>query len=133
MKDISKLTPIYLEKYDIEVNPYLTYSQIQQIVNTVIGSDSWAERNQIVDLLVLTHATNMTVQEIEHYGHDLLLTSGLIDAVCGEVVNLSEVYKAIEYTESTARALAQILKELPNLIEPLNQVMKRGTKSSEKR
>ena len=133
MKDISKLTPIYLEKYDIEVNPYLTYSQIQQIVNAVIGSDSWAERNQIIDLLILKHATNMTVQEIEHYGHDLLLTSGLIDAVCGEVVNLSEVYKAIEYTESTARALAQILKELPNLIEPLNLVMKRGTKSSEKR
>lgn len=132
MKDISKLTPIYLEKYDIEVNPYLTYSQIQQIVNAVIGSDSWAERNQIIDLLVLKHATNITTQEIEHYGHDLLLTSGLIDAVCGEVVNLSEVYKAIEYTESTARALAQILKELPNLIEPLNLVMKRGTKSSEK-
>ena len=133
MKDISKLPPIYLEKYDIEVNPYLTYSQIQQIVNAVIGSDSWAERNQIIDLLILKHATNITIQEIEHYGHDLLLTSGLIDAVCGEVVNLSEVYKAIEYTESTARALAQILKELPNLIEPLNQVMKRGAKSSEKR
>lgn len=132
MKDISKLTPIYLEKYDIEVNPYLTYSQIQQIVNAVIGSDSWAERNQIIDLLILKHATNINVQEIEHYGHDLLLTSGLIDAVCGEVVNLSEVYKAIEYTESTARALAQILKELPNLIEPLNLVMKRGAKSSEK-
>lgn len=126
MKEIKKLEPIYLEKFGIEVNPYLTYAQIQQIVNGVIKFDTWAERQQNIELLVLYHTTDMGKEAIEEIGHDVLLQSGLIDAVFMRVVNTDKIYKAIEYTESVGRALSQIVKILPEKIKEIEKAVESG-------
>lgn len=126
MKEIKKLGPIYLEKFGIEVNPYLTYAQIQQIVNGVIKFDTWAERQQNIELLVLYHTTDMGKEAIEEIGHETLLQSGLIDAVFMRVVNTDKIYKAIEYTESVGRALSQIVKILPEKIKEIEKAVESG-------
>ena len=126
MKEIKKLEPIYLEKFGIEVNPYLTYAQIQQIVNGVIKFDTWAERQQNIELLVLYHATDIGKEIIEEIGHETLLQSGLIDAVFMRVVNTDKIYKAIEYTESVGRALSQIVKILPEKIKEIEKAVESG-------
>ena len=125
MKEIKVIEPKYLEDYDVHVNPYLTYAQIQAIVNGVKGLDGWAEREQNIDMCVLAFATDIPTEKLEEIGHEALLTSGLIDAVCGEIKNLLSVYEAIEYTESTKRALAQIVKTLPKYQEQLDAVVKK--------
>ena len=125
MKEIKAMDKVYLEEYDIYVNPYLTYAQIQAIVNGVKGLDSWAEREQNIDMCVLAFATDIPTEKLEELGHDALLQSGLINAVCGEIKNLFSVYEAIEYTESTKRALAQIIKALPKYQEQLDAVVKK--------
>lgn len=125
MKEIVKREPEYLEKYDIHVNPYLTYAQIQQIIDAVKAFDVYTERAQNIDMLVLFHATDMGRENIEKYDHDTLLCSGLIDAVKSRVLNLYLVDEGIEYTESTQRAVAQILKQLPETVKPLQEVMKK--------
>ena len=125
MKEIKAIEPEYLEEYDVRVNPYLTYAQIQAIVNGVKGLDGWAEREQNIDMCVLAFATDIPTEKLEELGHDALLQSGLINAVCGEIKNLFSVYEAIEYTESTKRALAQIIKALPKYQEQLDAVVKK--------
>lgn len=125
MKEIKAIEPEYLEEYDVHVNPYLTYAQIQAIVNGVKGLDGWAEREQNIDMCVLAFATDIPTEKLEELGHDALLQSGLINAVCGEIKNLFSVYEAIEYTESTKRALAQIIKALPKYQEQLDAVVKK--------
>lgn len=125
MKEIKAMDKVYLEEYDVYVNPYLTYAQIQAIVNGVKGLDSWAEREQNIDMCVLAFATDIPTEKLEELGHDVLLQSGLINAVCGEIKNLFSVYEAIEYTESTKRALAQIIKALPKYQEQLDAVVKK--------
>ena len=125
MKDIKAMDKVYLEEYDVYVNPYLTYAQIQAIVNGVKSLDSWAEREQNIDMCVLAFATDIPTEKLEELGHDALLQSGLINAVCGEIKNLFSVYEAIEYTESTKRALAQIIKALPKYQEQLDAVVKK--------
>lgn len=132
MKEIKSTAPIYLNEFDVEINPYLTYAQIQNIVNAVCQFDSWAEREQNIDILVLCYTGAMSKDEIEKNGHNILLQSGLIDAVKENVKNLNKVYEAINYTQSTQRALAQILKEMPKIMEPLERVVKHGNKSSKK-
>ena len=132
MKEIKAMDKVYLEEFDVYVNPYLTYAQIQAIVNGVKNLDSWAEREQNIDMCVLAFATNMTTEKLEELGHDALLQSGLINAVCGEIKNLFSVYEAIEYTESTKRALAQIIKALPKYQEQLDAVVKKYGKPSTK-
>ena len=125
MKEIKAMDKVYLEEYDVHVNPYLTYAQIQAIVNGVKGLDGWAEREQNIDMCVLAFVTDIPTEKLEELGHDALLQSGLINAVCGEIKNLFSVYEAIEYTESTKRALAQIIKALPKYQEQLDAVVKK--------
>ena len=132
MKEIKAMDKVYLEEFDVYVNPYLTYAQIQAIVNGVKNLDSWAEREQNIDMCVLAFATDIPTEKLEELGHDALLQSGLINAVCGEIKNLFSVYEAIEYTESTKRALAQIIKALPKYQEQLDAVVKKYGKPSTK-
>ena len=132
MKEIKAMDKVYLEEFDVYVNPYLTYAQIQAIVNGVKGLDSWAEREQNIDMCVLAFATDIPTEKLEELGHDALLQSGLINAVCGEIKNLFSVYEAIEYTESTKRALAQIIKALPKYQEQIDAVVKKYGKPSTK-
>ena len=132
MKEIKAMDKVYLEEFDVYVNPYLTYAQIQAIVNGVKGLDSWAEREQNIDMCVLAFATDIPTEKLEEFGHDVLLQSGLINAVCGEIKNLFSVYEAIEYTESTKRALAQIIKAMPKYQEQIDAVVKKYGKPSTK-
>lgn len=133
MKEIKVKENIYLEDFDVHVNQYLTYAQIQQIVNAVIKFDTWSERYQNIDMLILYHATNINKEELEKYDVDILKQSGLIDAVKNNIVNLNELNEAIEYTTSVQRALSQIAKMLPTKMKELEKVINYGNKSSKER
>lgn len=122
MKEIKSLDTIYLADFDIEVNPYLTLAQIQQIVNTITKFDVWAEREENKNMLILYHATNIGKEKLEEIDYNTLHDSGLIDAVNGSIKNYSEVDEAVKYTESFQRMISQISRELPELTKSFNKV-----------
>ena len=123
MKEIKGNQTVYLEDYDITVNKYLTYAQIQQIANAVVeasvndSDDTWANRETNIDMLMLYHATDIGKEKLEEIGHDILLTSGLIDAVRYRIENLYSVDDAIDYIENNQRAINKLLKSLPKVLE----------------
>ena len=108
MKEIKVKDKIYLEEYDIYVNPYLTYSQIQKIVEATQQQTVWAFRQQNIDMLVLLYATDIGKENLEKNTHDVLLSSGLIEAVFNSIINIKTLYEAINYTESIQQAFIQI-------------------------
>lgn len=116
MKELKAAEQVYLEQYDVRVNRYLTLAQIQQIVNAIRVFDTWAEREQNKNMLVLYHATDIGKEALEASDYNLLQSSGLIDSVLECVVNIYDIDKALDWTESTQRALAQIIKDgLPQI------------------
>lgn len=116
MKELKAAERVYLEQYDVHVNRYLTLAQIQQIVNAIKIFDTWAEREQNKNMLVLYHATDIGKEALEASDYDLLQSSGLIDSVLDCVMNFYDIDKALDWTESTQRALAQIIKDgLPQI------------------
>ena len=123
MKEIKGNQTVYLEDYDITVNKYLTYAQIQQIANAVIAAsanasdDTWANRQTNIDMLMLYHATDIGKDKLEEIGHDTLLTSGLIEAVRYRIEYLYNVDEAIDYIENNQRAINKMLKSLPKVLE----------------
>ena len=123
MKEIKGNQTVYLEDYDVTVNKYLTYAQIQQIANAVVAAsandadDTWANRETNIDMLVLYHATDISKEKLEEIGHDNLLTSGLIEAVRCCIENLYNVDEAIDYIENNQRAIGKLLKSLPKILE----------------
>lgn len=123
------LQEVNLIEKEITVNPYLTYSQIQNIVNAVCQFDSWADREQNIDILLLYYATNLSKEDIEEYGHEAFLQSGIIDEVRANVKNFGQIREAIAYTQSVEKSLAAISKQLPKIVE---DVKKNGLKPSKK-
>ena len=123
MKEIKGNQTVYLEDYDITVNKYLTYAQIQQIANAVVeasandSEDTWANRDTNIDMLMLYHATDISKEKLEEIGHDVLLTSGLIEAVRYRINNLYNIDEAIDYIENNQRAINKMLKSLPKILE----------------
>ena len=111
------LQEVNLIEKEITVNPYLTYSQIQNIVNAVCQFDSWADREQNMDVLLLYYTTNLSKEDIEEYGHEALLQSGIIDEVRANVKNFGQIREAIAYTQSVEKSLAAISKQLPTIVE----------------
>ncbi len=111
---------------------YLTYAEIQNIVDQVVKSNVWSDRQQIIDMLMLCYCTDIGQDKIAEVGHERLLIDGVIDDVRGQVKNYYQIRQALQYTESTARAIMQLSTEfLPKLQKALkspNNSTKKGKK-----
>lgn len=121
MKELKELDYIYSQKFDINIKPYLSLSQIQKIINEVLQVDNFEERESIIDYLILCYATDIGQQKVDELGPDILLQSGLIDEVKNNIKNLNKLFEGITYHESAGKALREIAKKLP---EDLNEMMK---------
>lgn len=119
MKEI-KAQVVHNEKYDIDINQYLTYAQIQQIVNAVEAAskedDSWSARQTNIDMLVLYHATDIGKEKLEEIGHETLVASGLVEEVNMTIYNYYLIEQAIDYTESMSRAGFKLISQLPSVL-----------------
>ena len=121
MKELKELDPIYSQKFDIKIKPYLSLSQIQKIINEVLQVENFEERESIIDYLILCYATDIGQSKIDELGPDILLQSGLIDEVKDNIENLHKLFEGIAYHESAGKALRSIAQKLP---EDLNEMMK---------
>ena len=121
MIELKELSATKLDN-GIEVKPYLTYDEIQTIVNQVMKSDEWAEREGTIDILLIKFATNVSDADSEKIGHDMFVKSGAMKHIRNNIKNLNQVYEAIAYTESTGRALDRLAKEVLPLIEKVEKL-----------
>ena len=123
MNQLNQLEKLYLEKYDVHVNPYLTYAQIQQIVNSATQFETWAERQQNIDMLVMLHATDIGIETLQEHFHDDFYISGLIDAVKENIKNYNVIQEALQYSERPLNYLISLTKQLPGLEKKLQDVI----------
>lgn len=126
MKEIKNINKIYLDEFDIYVEPYLTYDQIQKISESIATQEDWAVRQQTMDMLILYYATDISKEEMEQVGHDDLLKSGVIDTVKNSINNLNQVQEAIDYIQSPIKALKQFSDKLPEFKKSLQEVINNG-------
>lgn len=133
MKEIKNINKIYLDKFDIYVEAYLTYDQIQKISESIATQEDWAVRQQTMDMLILYYATDISQEELEKVGHDDLLKSGVIDAVKNSIKNLNQVQEAIDYIQSPIKALKQFSDKLPELKKSLQEVINNGRTNNKRR
>ena len=133
MKEIKSINKIYLDEFDIYVEPYLTYDQIQKISESIVTQEDWAVRQQTMDMLILYYATDISKEEMEQVGHDDLLKSGIIDAVKNSIKNLNQVQEAIDYIQSPIKVLKQFSDKLPELKKSLQEVINNGRTNNKRR
>lgn len=132
MRELNPIEKIYLEEYDVYVNPYLSYEQIQQIVRSVMTQEDWIVRQQTIDMLVLYHTTDIAKEEFDKITHEDLLKSGLLEKVKEIVKNLNQIQEAIDYTQSLPRALKQISDKLPEFKKIIQETIIKNGRSNNK-
>ena len=131
MKELQKPERIYIEKFDIYVKPRLSDAEIQQIANNVIKFKTWAERERTMNLMMFIYATEMSDEdEINALDYDLMNECGVFNTVWNTIHNASSILDAIEFSESTLLALSQIAENLPEMLKPIGEVLKRHGKST---
>lgn len=127
MKEIKRKIH-YNEEFDINVNYYLTYAEIQAIADSVVKLESWAERQTNIDMLVLKYATDIPMEVLQEKGHDILLASGLIEDVMYSIKNISQLYEAISYATSMNKFIGDVIKLWPKYQKQIEGVIKDGAK-----
>ena len=130
--NIPEIKKVKLEEYDIEIDSYLTYAQVQQIVNSALHCENWAERQQTIDMLMLYHATNISLEELEKVGHDTLLKSGIIKAVQDNIKNYYQILQGIDFYNSWIKVLSDIVKQMPSTMEKIQKLVVSRYAKSEK-
>lgn len=124
----NEIPQVYLGEYDINVKTYLTYSQIQQIVDNYqvlekLKSDDgrkydyWAARQQHIDMALLLNATDISEEDLKKVSHDQFLFSGVIDKVKECVVNYNQLIEAFDYSEAWDKTLAKIVDSFTNVLK----------------
>lgn len=126
-ENVKAFESVELADYGIHVNRYLTYSQIQSIVDGLKKLNTWAERQQSIDMCILYFATDLKKEEIENHDHDYWLKTGIIEAVNDRIENIYQLNEAIEYEESLKKAIVQISRELPRFSNKVDEVMKNAS------
>lgn len=129
---VPEIKKVKLEEYDIEINNYLTYAQIQQIVNSALHCENWAERQQTIDMLMMYHSTNISLEELEKFGHDVLLQSGIIKAVQDNIENYYQILQGIDFYNSWIKVLTDFAKQMPSTMEKIQKLVVSRHAKSEK-
>lgn len=121
MKEL-KIKTIHDNEYDIEINSFLSATQIDKIAQAVIKLETYLEREQMICYLVLNYCTDMDKTIIEDTDPDVIMRSGLWEAVKNTVYNFYAIEDAIKLYESPVRMLAEIADVLPDLTKQLQGV-----------
>ena len=122
MKDIKDLTipeNVYVEEFDINVRPYLLVEDIINIGNTMVECSDIETQKLVLMMNVLGLCTDIPKEKLtmteneeneDFLGFDLIILSGLWDAVEGLVFNIDDVWDYVDDKEN-------ILKIFGNFIE----------------
>lgn len=121
MKELRiKTTDALMDEFGLaEVKRYLTYSQIQNIINTVMQYQTWAERQTIIDEMVICYTTDLTQKEVEEKTMDYFVQCGLVDYLHYTVENYFDIFEGLKYHESVGKALMELSKNIPQIKEAI--------------
>lgn len=115
---------IYLDKYNIHTHKYLSYAEVQAIAEAVTKFDSWADREQCLDMLMLVFATDIGKDELEKHTHEELLRCGLIEDVRNNILNIYDIQNAIKYMESLSSVILGFIREYQKNPDILKNLIK---------
>lgn len=121
MKELTiATTDSFKDKFGLDsVKLYLTYSQIQNIINTVMQYQTWAERQTVIDTMVLCYTTDLTQEEVEEKTMDYFVQCGLVDYLHYTVENYFDIFEGLKYHESVGKALMELSKNIPQIKEAI--------------
>lgn len=122
MKELEKVKDVYLEKYDVHVNPYMTIQQEQATVNLMMGEeDEFAKKIALMNSVIAFCTDIPTDQDIDL--NDVIM-SGLWEEVAYICANpIFEIESAMKKYNSMDYAFSKLLNKLSDNIEDFTSAL----------
>ena len=117
MRKFKKNRKIYIKKYDIELDKYLTIEGVKGIVEGALSIDELIERDVFIDLSVLKLCGGISDEKIDKLDYNDLIKDGVINIIHNKIVNYDLIDKYINKYEGTAYIVNAFLSDLLKEIE----------------
>ena len=116
---------VHLDKWDIDVVPYLTLDTIENIINDLITCDNGLERDMRLIADILVACTDLYNGEEEvHYTYEDILYSGLwydiLDACPMLRSNIQTIYREVNDFLGLNKSLIHFVDSLTNVVESVD-------------
>lgn len=139
MKELKRPENIYLEKYDVNLRPYLTLQEQQTIVSLLMNSDDLIDRKIRLITGIVEFCTDIPTDDDSIDINDIII-SGLWGTIYGKMYEyIEEVNLAVERYDSMDFAFSKlanmVIEQLDKLADALpneNQLIEIAKKLLEK-
>ncbi len=112
--DYPKNAEFEIEGLKMSVKTYLTISEIEMIVQNVVGIESLAQRRMVKEMLVLSICTDINLEENDY---DMLCANGIVNIVMNSITNINVLNDIVKeecsITRVVERVLSQVNEKLP--------------------
>lgn len=125
MLELTYKKKVHLDKWDIDVVPYLTIEEMEHIINDLINSNNGLERDMklVADILVACTTLYNTEEEV-HYTYEDILYSGfwydLLDACPILRTNIDTIYREVREFNSLNKSLVNLIDAATQKIEAID-------------
>ena len=125
MLDLTYDKKVHLDKWNIDVIPYLTLDTIENIINDLITCNNGLERDMRLIADILVACTDLYNGEEEvHYTYEDILYSGLwydiLDACPMLRSNIQTIYREVNDFLGLNRSLIHFVDSLTNVVESVD-------------
>ena len=125
MLDLTYDKKVHLDKWDIDVVPYLNLETIENIINDLITCNNGLERDMRLIADILVACTDLYNGEEEvHYTYEDILYSGLwydiLDACPMLRSNIQTIYREVNDFLGLNRSLIHFVDSLTNVVESVD-------------
>lgn len=130
MKGLKRPENVYLEKFDINVTPYLTIEQEKKICELMLAEDDLFNRQVVLLFGVLAACTD--IAEDEEVDYDTVVASGLWNDILSLVYDyVIEIKEKVHIYESMDFALTRLCDKMTNELDNLAKAMPTESKLTE--
>jgi hypothetical protein len=116
---------IHLDKWDIDVTPYITIENMESIINDLLDCNYGLERDMRLMADVLVACTDLYNGEDDaHYTYEEVLYSGLWDDILNACPylkqNIQKIYEEVDDLLSVKKSVMNLLDVLTEKIQNIN-------------
>lgn len=125
MKELKYPEVIELDEFDIDVRPYITYEEKQQIILKLLEFDTYLEREYALDGILTVNMCGIP----SGTDYDLLKVNGVISEIRDILKDdIDDIYKTINDMETSTHIMKNFLGEITPLLEKAVKKMPTGKK-----
>lgn len=105
--------------YGVEVRPYLTMAESEEIAKEMVETDNYFARRAIFDANILKYCV-VNQADIEGKDYEMMRACGFIDEL-HRVIDSYEVTEAVYYIESQTKAINGFINKLTDFVIKLTE------------